>query len=135
MGTFFEETVDVAEDGSKTAEKFFNDQEEKLSTAAKIIRPLGIFLTILGIYLLFSPIMSTLAWIPLIGGLLSNVVAFAAFLTALIVGGTISCLVIGVAWVFFRPLVGVPLLAATIVGFYFIFFYGEGDASVASASA
>jgi len=91
--------------------------------------------TILGLYLLFSPIIELLKWIPLVGWLLGGLVSIAAFVFAFIVGGTVSCLVIAVAWVFFRPLIGIPLLLATGTGIYFIFFYDWGTAEVAADTA
>ena len=63
-------------------------------------------------------------WIPLVGWLLGGVVAFAAAVFALVVGVVISCLVIALAWVFYRPLYGVLLLALMGIGVYFIFFFG-----------
>lgn len=123
MSIMFNETVDVAVDGKQSAEEYFEGQEALLSAANKIMRPLGIFLTVLGIYLLFSPLMATLAWIPLFGSLLSSLASFAAMIIALILGGIVACLVIGLAWVFFRPLLGVPLLAIALTGIYFVFFY------------
>ena len=89
---------------------------------AKLLRPVGVVLTILGLYLLFAPIIAFLSFVPLAGMLLSSVASFAAFLFALIVGMTVSCLTIGIAWVFFRPMVGIPLLGLTGIGLYFIFF-------------
>ena len=48
--------------------------------------------------------------IPLVGWLLSGIVAVAAIIFAIVVGLTLSVLTIAVAWVFFRPLIGIPLL-------------------------
>ena len=122
LNAMFEEVIDVCRDGKLAAEEYFKSQDEALDTAAKVIRPLGIFLTMFGIYCLFAPIIQTLAWIPLIGGLLSTVAAVAAFIVAFIIGGTLSTLTIAIAWVFFRPLVGIALLTLTSVGVYLIFF-------------
>ena len=94
-----------------------------IETANKIIRPTGIFLTILGLYLLFSPIIAMLTWIPLVGSLLGSVASFAAFIFAILVGLTLSCLTIAIAWVFFRPLIGIPLLFLTAAGIYLCFLF------------
>ena len=121
-----EEVVDCAVDVKKSANEFFDEQRSMINTAAKILRPLGMFLTCLGFYLLFSPIIALLSWIPLVGWLLGGIVAIAAILFALVVGLTISILTIAIAWVFYRPLVGILLLACVGAGVYFIFFFGEG---------
>ena len=96
-----------------------------------IIRPGGIVLTIVGIYLLFSPVIALLSWIPLVGSLLGLVVSAAAFIFALIVGLVISTLVIAIAWVVYRPLIGVSLLVLVSIGIYFIFVFPSGEAAVA----
>jgi hypothetical protein len=130
FNTAFEEVVDSAVDYQNTAAAYFEAQKAVVSTAAKCFRPLGIVLTIWGNYMLFAPVIKLLKWIPLVGWLLGGIVALAAAIFAFVVGGTVSCLVIAIAWVFFRPLVGVPLLLATGAGIYFIFFYDWDTAAV-----
>ena len=66
--------------------------------------------------------------IPLIGWLLSWIVAFAAIIFAVIVGLTLSILTIAIAWLFFRPLIGVPLILLVGASTYLIFFYDWGKA-------
>ena len=39
-------------------------------------------------------------------------------------------LVIAIAWVFYRPLIGITLLVAVGVGVYFIFFFNKGEYAV-----
>lgn len=109
----------------KSANEWFDEQKDLIATSAKIIRPLGVFLTCLGFYFLFAPIIATLSWIPLVGWLLSGIVAIAAVIFAIVVGISISLLTIAVAWVFYRPLIGIMLLALCGAGVYFIFFFGE----------
>lgn len=122
----FEETVDHTADTHVTTGSFFDGQRSNVDTAGKVFRPLGIAASIFGWYCLFAPIIALLKWIPLVGWLLGGIVALAAFLFALVVGLTISVLVISVAWVFFRPLIGIPLLLAVGVSCYFIFLYDWG---------
>lgn len=54
----------------------------------------------------------------------------AAAIFALVVGSILSCLVIAIAWVFYRPLVGITLLVAVGVGLYFIFFFNKEGAEM-----
>ena len=132
MNSVFEEVIDLAQDGKKTYEDYFADQDSKLGTAAKCIRPTGIILCIVGHYLLFSPVIALLGMIPFVGWLLSGVVAVAAMIFALVVGLTLSTLTIAVAWVFFRPLFGIPLLICVAASTYLIFFYDWGAGAVAA---
>lgn len=121
MNTMFEEAILSIKDGIQTAEEYFKGQEEFLHTANYIIRPFGIFLVIMGLYLLFSPVIALMSWIPLVGVLIGQIASFAAFVFAFLVGLTLSCLTIAVAWVFYRPLIGIPLLCLTAAGIYFCF--------------
>ena len=68
--------------------------------------------------------------IPFVGWLLSWIVAIAAVIFAIVVGLTLSVLTIAVAWVFFRPLIGIPLLIVVGASTYMIFFYDWGDTEV-----
>ena len=129
MNTLFEEVVDVARDGKLVSEQYFTEQEQSVGSAAKCIRPTGIFLCIFGHYLLFSPVIALLDMIPFIGWLLSWIVALAAIIFAVVVGLTLSVLTIAVAWVFFRPLIGIPLLLIVGASVYLTFFYDWGKAS------
>ena len=123
MNAAFEEVVDCVKDTKMSAEAFFDSQDEMIKTSSRIIRPLGILLTIFGLFMLFMPFIVLLKWIPLVGWLLGGIVAVAAFVFALVVGTVISCLVIAIAWVFYRPLIGVLMLTLAGIGIYFIFFF------------
>ena len=127
MNTLFEEVVDVARDGKLVAEQYFTDQEANVGSAAKCIRPTGIILCIVGHYLLFSPIISLLKMIPLVGWLLGGIVMVAAIIFPVVVGLTLSILTIAIAWVFFRPLIGIPLLILVGASIYLTFFYDWGS--------
>ena len=61
--------------------------------------------------------------IPFVGWLLSWIVAVAAIIFAVVVGLTLSVLTIAVAWVFFRPLIGIPLLLLAGISIYLTFFF------------
>ena len=101
--------------------------------AAKILRIVGIVALILANYLLWMPWIKFLNMIPLFGWLLSGIAGFAAFVWSCIVGFNQAIFVIAVAWVFFRPLVGICLLVTFALGIYLIFFFpwekffGDGD--------
>ena len=112
----FEEVIDNASDGKKAGQDVLIANDESMKTAGNIIRPCSILTCILGHYLLFAPIIAVLAWIPLVGWLLASVVKVAAFIFAFVMGGTIATLTLGIAWVFFRPCVGITLLTVTGLG-------------------
>ena len=89
---------------------------------------------ILGFYLLFAPIIGVVAWIPLVGTLLSQAVGFAALLFASLVGLTLSITTIALAWVFFRPSVGAALLAVVALSIYYTFYFEYTGSDVGELS-
>ena len=121
--TLFEEVVDCAVDTKLSSEAYFDDQEKNIASAAKCIRPAGIFMSMSGWFLLFIPMIKLLSWIPLVGWLLGAAVAVAAAVFSIVVGLILSILVIAIAWLVYRPLIGVLLFTMVGVGIYFIFFF------------
>jgi hypothetical protein len=83
------------------------------------------FLSVFGHFLLFTPIIRLLAWIPLVGALLSKIIAFAVGIFAVIWASMLHFAVMGVAWIFYRPLFGCLMLlfTASIVA---LMNYGDG---------
>lgn len=90
-----------------------------------MFRILGLVLTVLGLYLVFTPIILYLKWIPLIGVLISAMATLAALFFSLIVGMTICFSVIGLAWIGFRPLLSFFLLALSSISISLIFFWDK----------
>ena len=123
FNAMFEEVVDVARDGKLPQDAYFEEQKSLLGGSATCFRWLGIILCIVGHYMLFQPIISLLGMIPFVGWLLSGIVAVAAAIFAFVVGLTLSVLTIAIAWVFFRPLIGIPLLILVGASIYLTFFY------------
>ena len=82
------------------------------------MRVLGTVFCILGLYLVFSPVITVLSFVPLVGALLSTVMAYAAFIFAVLVGLTLSLAAVGLAWLFYRPAIGLTLLALVFVSVY-----------------
>lgn len=69
------------------------------------------FLLVFSICLFFSPITALLGYIPLLGGFISQVVAWAIFIAALIICIPIYLIMTSIAWVRFHPKVGIAILA------------------------
>ena len=76
--------------------------------------------------MLFTPILRLIAWIPLVGALISKVIAFACIIFSVLWASMLHFSVMGVAWIFYRPLTGFMMLlgVATIVA---IMSYGDGS--------
>jgi len=80
----------------------------------KCFRYLTLFMNVIGHYLLFSPVITLLSWIPFVGYFLSTVVAIACFLFALVWGTMLWLIILCVAWIVYRPLFGIMLLVLSV---------------------
>lgn len=60
-----------------------------------------------GMVMFFLPIMALFSWIPIIGGIFSFIIIVIALL--LTVG--FSLITISIAWIYFRPVLGIMMLA------------------------
>jgi hypothetical protein len=83
-------------------------------------------MSVLGHYLLFTPIIRILSWIPLVGALLSKIIAFAVIIFALLWASMLHFAVLAIAWIFYRPLFGfLMLLFVLAIGAAMC--YGDGS--------
>ncbi len=91
------------------------------NVTTQLFRVGGWFLMWLGICLLFSPVIYTLTWIPLVGYLMAHGFSYIVALFAFIVSITLSSLTVAVAWIYYRPLVGAIFLGIVAIGVGLIF--------------
>jgi hypothetical protein len=96
-----------------SSKQIFYELEQQNNTTTKVFRWSAWLLSVIGHFLLFSPIIKILGWIPLVGMLLSKILAFAAGIFALIWASMVHILVLGLAWLFYRPIFGICLLVTT----------------------
>ena len=92
--------------GKMTSEEIFQDDHESNSMWTWILRIVGILLVISGIKSLFSFVETLLKVVPF----LSSLFAFGVGIISTIVGLVYSLIVIAIAWVLARPLVGILIL-------------------------
>jgi hypothetical protein len=79
-------------------------------TFTLILRIVTFVMMVVGICLFFSPITILLNHIPLVGGILSGTVGWIIFIAAVIVSIPIYIMAISLAWMWYHPKVGVPIL-------------------------
>ena len=75
-----------------------------------LIRWVSWIMSVLGHYLLFSPIIKLLSWIPLVGFLLAGVLIVAAIIFSLVWATFLHFLILAISWLVYRPLFGVSML-------------------------
>ena len=92
----------------------------KLTTL--IFRIVGLALMFFGTVMFFSPIIYTIKFIPFIGYMVAMGISLIVWIFAFIFTLTFGSLTIGVAWVFYRPKIGIPLLIIVFIGISIMFF-------------
>lgn len=103
-------TVALLSDGIFTADQMFATAQSANSTIAWILRLVGFLLVFLGFQAIFRPIQVLASVLPFLGRMVGSGTAIISFLLAL----PISLLVIALAWLFYRPVLAIILIIATI---------------------
>ena len=101
-------TINKIEPSIKNAEQMINEIEKSNETLKWILRIFGTVFEIFGIAFAFVPISKMASFIPLFGGVIGK----AVMLFALLAGFAISLTVIALAWLAYRPIIAISLLAA-----------------------
>ena len=92
--------------GKKDAAEIFESENEANKMWTWILRIAGIFLVVMSLKMVFGFIETILKVVPFV----SNIVGWGVGLVCTVVGVVWSLIVIAVAWIFYRPLLGIALL-------------------------
>jgi hypothetical protein len=96
----------LVKEGTFSADSMFQAAQEANTVFTWVLRGVFFFLMFLGLFLLFRPFAVFADVIPLMGTLLGAGIGIFAFALA----AAMSVTTIAVAWVFYRPLLGISLL-------------------------
>jgi polyferredoxin len=96
--------------GTLSAQAMFKNAEEANKVMTWILRFVGLIVMVIGLVLVFKPLSVLADVIPFVGSLVEAGAGLVSILIALI----FSSLTIAVAWVFYRPVIGISLLAAAL---------------------
>jgi len=107
----FQEVIDVLEYNDDSAEKVFDKMDKDNEQQTTTIRIVSWVMSVFGHYLLFSPIIALLSWIPLVGFLLGGVLSVAAFIFSLVWATILHFLILAISWLVYRPIFGGIMLA------------------------
>jgi hypothetical protein len=110
-------SIEMLSTGTVSAESMFAAAHASNKLMTWGLRLLGAVLMFVGFNLLFRPLSVLADIVPLFG----TIVGAGTGIIALLLSVPLSLLTISVAWIFYRPLVGVPLALAAVVGFVFLF--------------
>ncbi|MCX7678117.1 MAG: TMEM43 family protein, partial [Spirochaetes bacterium] len=99
--------------GIVPADQMFQQAQEGNVTRTWLVRLLGFLLMFIGITLIFKPIVTFGDVIPIIGSILNFGIGAFAFIVAL----ALSLVVIAIAWIAARPILGIALLVIGVGSF------------------
>lgn len=109
-------TIEMLSTGTVTAEAMFAKAHASNRIMTWILRLVGAVLMFFGFSLLFRPLSVLADVVPFIGSIVGVGTGIVAFLLSL----PLSLLVISVAWIFYRPIIGVPIAMVAVAGFVFL---------------
>ena len=107
--------INLIEEGTVSAEAMFKHAAFANTMITWLLRFLGFLFMAFGFMAIMKPLSVLGSVIPFIG----NLIGMGTGLISFALAGTISFLVIAIAWLFVRPLLGIVLLALAIGGFIY----------------
>ena len=114
-------TVNRVMDGALSGEQMINIIKKENKILKWVLRAAGALLCILGIATILKPISTITGFVPILGSIVGSAVGLVSF----ILGLALSLLVIAVAWIRFRPVLGIILLAIVVVLIVFLIMRGK----------
>jgi len=102
--------ISMIRSGNAVADKMFDDAQSQNSAVTWALRFAGVIRLIVCIGLALRPLTSIVQRIPLLGSL----IGLGAALIAMLLGGSMAISTISVAWLFYRPLIAIPMIVVAI---------------------
>ncbi|MDO4817777.1 MAG: TMEM43 family protein [Akkermansia sp.] len=102
--------------GIQSAEQLYEHAEDMNTITTWVLRFVGWFLMFGGLSMIFKPLSVLGDVVPFIGSLIGGASSVVAALMALI----LSLITIAIAWIWYRPLLGIALLAAALFFVYLL---------------
>ena len=100
-----------------SAAEMFKTAQEENAMIKWALRVVGVIVMFIGCSMMVKPLSVLADVIPPLGSL----VGFASGLAAFFVSATFSLMTISVAWIFYRPLLGIALLVGAVASFIVAF--------------
>jgi hypothetical protein len=111
-------TVDLQRKGTISADDMFQAAKESNVVMTWILRGVGFILMMMGFGMMLKPLSVLASVVPLFGDIIGAGTGIIAFLIA----SVLSLMTIAVAWIFYRPLLAIALLAAVGCALYGIWY-------------
>ena len=112
--------------GSHSAESMYGSAHASNTMWTWILRFVGVFLICIGLGMIVAPLSVFASVVPLLG----KIVGFGTGLFSMFFGTAWSLVIIALAWLFYRPLIGIILLAAAVLLIVCIFTRKRPDTEI-----
>ncbi|MBE9561575.1 MAG: TMEM43 family protein [Proteobacteria bacterium] len=99
-------TIELLEYGKVSATNMFKHEQEFNIILTWVFRLVGFIIMFIGLNLIFGVLRTLAAIVPFI----ANIVGFLGNIVNFIIATTLSLITIAIAWIFYRPLLGIALL-------------------------
>lgn len=123
-------TVDLLETGIKTKDEMFQNAEDANTVMTWILRLVGWLMIYIGLRMILRPLEVLGDVLPILGDIIGIGTGIVAFLIAT----PVALVTIAIAWLFYRPILGIVLLAAA-VGLLVLLIKKKAAAKAAKAAA
>jgi len=123
-------TVSKLSMGTHSLENMYGEAHSANSTMTWILRFVGAGLVIVGLKMVLAPLSVIASVLPILG----NIVGAGAGLVSTLLGAAWSLLIISIAWLRFRPIVGVGMLVVAAILIGLVVMRGRGAKAPAPAS-
>ncbi len=100
----------MIEDGTSSAEEMFANAQQRNRAWTWILRVLGFLMMAIGLGMVTKPLATLGAVIPILGRIIGTGLDFITFLLA----SVLSLITIAIAWIVYRPVLGIVLLCISI---------------------
>jgi hypothetical protein len=110
------DAIDFIEEGTVSAETMFKNAASANTIITWLVRFGGFLFMAFGFMAIMRPLSVLGSVIPFIG----SIIGMGTGLISFVLAGTISFLVIAIAWIFVRPLLGIAMLALAIGSFIYM---------------
>ena len=110
------DAIDFIEAGTVSAETMFKNAASANTIITWLLRFLGFLFMAFGFMAIMKPLSVLGSVIPFIG----NIIGMGTGLISFVLAGTISLVVIAIAWIFVRPVLGIAILVLAVGSFIYM---------------
>ena len=117
----YDKRVNRVMDGTHSGKEMINVIKQEDKFLKWLLRFIGVLLLVFGFAAILKPISAITSFVPILGSIVGGAVA----LVSLLLGLALGLIIIAVAWIRFRPLLGISLLIIVALLIAFIIIRGK----------